>query len=130
MANHDVERKTKEYLMTINDKEASDNISDIVKCFVEDVKPLRIILFGSFTSGKNTENSDFDFYLVVDDDRNIADVSAQAYKSIRYTRKRPVDIVVGTKSRFEKYGTSKDSLYIEGEVARTGKVLYEMETVV
>ena len=39
--------------------------------------------------------------------------------------KRPVDIVVGTYSRFRKFGESEDSLMIEGEVKRNGILLYD-----
>ena len=38
---------------------------------------------------------------------------------------RPIDIVVGTNSRFKKYVESKDSLMIEGEVQRNGILLYD-----
>jgi len=113
-------------LLSIKDKEASENIMEIIKCFVEKLKPVKIFLFGSFAAGTENKESDFDFYIVVDDNRNVADVSTEAYKAIRYLRKRPVDIVVGTKTRFDKYSNSNDTLYVEGEVARNGKLLYEL----
>ena len=113
-------------LLSIKDKEASENIMEIIKCFVEKLKPVKIFLFGSFAAGTDNKESDFDFYIVVDDNRNVADVSTEAYKAIRYLRKRPVDIVVGTKTRFDKYSNSNDTLYVEGEVARNGKLLYEL----
>ena len=121
------DRDMEEYLNSISDKEAAENIRDITNCFIEEVKPIRIFLFGSFSSGKNTADSDFDFYLVVNDGEDIAAISAQAYKLIRYLRKRPVDIIVGTKSRFDRYSSSVDSLYVEGEVARNGRLLYEID---
>ena len=113
-------------ILNIKDKEASENIMEIIKCFVEKLNPVKIFLFGSFAVGTNNDESDFDFYIVVDDSQNVADVSTQAYKAIRYLRKRPVDIVVGTKTRFDKYSNSNDTLYVEGEVARNGKLLYAL----
>ena len=113
-------------ILNIKDKEASENIMEIIQCLIEKLKPVKIFLFGSFASGTNNEDSDFDFYIVVDDGQNVADVSTQAYKAIRYLRKRPVDIVVGTKTRFDKYSNSNDTLYVEGDVARNGKLLYEL----
>lgn len=113
-------------ILNIKDKEASENIMEIIKCFVEKLNPVKIFLFGSFAVGTNNDESDFDFYIVVDDSQNVADVSTRAYKAIRYLRKRPVDIVVGTKTRFDKYSNSNDTLYVEGEVARNGKLLYAL----
>lgn len=115
----------KVYKPIINDKEASQNIEEITRAIVEKVAPVKIFLFGSFALGTNTEDSDYDFYIVVGDGSDVAEVSTMAYKSIRFLRKRPVDIVVGTSTRFNKYANSRDTLYIEGEVARTGKLLYE-----
>lgn len=111
--------------MMENDRETTENIRELVTCFVDELKPLKIFLFGSYAMGTATENSDFDFYIVVDDERNVSDISTRAYKAIRDLRKRPVDIVIGTKTRFDRYGSSRDSLYVEGEVARNGKLLYE-----
>ena len=90
-----------------------------------ETEPLKIFLFGSYATGMVKEDSDYDLYIVVEDERNVSEVSTQAYRAIRHIRKRPVDIVAGTKGRFEKYGNSKDSLIIEGEVSRTGKLIYE-----
>ena len=112
-------------LAKIEDTDAFENIQEIAKCFAEKLKPLKIFLFGSYATGKASKDSDYDFYIVVDDERNVSEVSTQAYRAIRHIRKRPVDIVVGTKGRFEKYGNSKDSLFVEGEVARTGKLIYD-----
>ena len=90
--------------------------------FIRSLSPRKIYLFGSFAEGRNTEDSDFDFYIVVSDgDRNIADLTAEAYKSIRSVRNRPVDIVVGTESRFE---SRKNHAGIENEVMNKGVLLY------
>ena len=65
------------------------------------------------------------FYHGDNDDKNIFNTSFLANKSVRDIMKRPVDIVVGTNSRFQKFGKSKDSLMIEGEVQRNGILLYD-----
>ena len=112
-------------LAHITDTEAADEIREMTERFVHAVDPLKVFLFGSFAKGTYTNESDYDFYLVVDDGRNISDTTDQAYRSIRYDRKRPVDIVVGTNSRFARKGPSKHTLMVEGEVWRTGILLYE-----
>lgn len=46
----------------------------------------------------------------------------KAYKAIRRVKQRPVDIIVGTKSRFEE---RKDIPSNENEVYRKGVLLYD-----
>ena len=91
-----------ERLERIKDRDSVENIQELARKFVKKVNPIKIVLFGSFAKGSYTEDSDYDFYLVVDDDRNIAEATREAYRASIYLKKRPVDIVVGTNSRFEK----------------------------
>ena len=44
-----------------------DEIEALKQKFVEQLSPMGIYLFGSFAEGRNTEGSDFDFYIIVDD---------------------------------------------------------------
>lgn len=91
--------------------------------FVKQLSPVRIYLFGSFVNGTNTEDSDFDFYIVVNDGvTDLAEIAANAYKAIRSTKQRPVDIIVGTKSRFQE---RKETMSVENEVMKNGVLLYE-----
>lgn len=98
-------------------------IEELKEKFVNQLNPLKIYLFGSFANGTDTEESDFDFYIIVDDkSKDLKDLTTQAYRSIRKIKKRPVDIVVGTESRFED---RKNILSIENEVLKKGVLLYE-----
>lgn len=114
-----------EGLSKIKDNDSIDNIREMTQCIVSQVKPLKVILFGSFANGSYTDESDYDFYVVIDDDRNVGEVTDAAYNSVVYVKKRPVDIVVGTNSRFERKGQSRHSLMVEGEVQRNGILLYD-----
>ena len=116
-----------ESLANILDTDVLNNIREMTDCFVNRLRPIKVILFGSFADGTYTNDSDFDFYIVVPDGSNVREVSNCAYKSVRYVKQRPVDIVIGTKSRYERYGRSLHSLYVEGEVYRKGIVLYDCE---
>ena len=79
-----------------------NEIDELKNCFVKDLLPRRIYLFGSFAEGKQNADSDFDFYIVVDDSqRDMLELTAKAYKSIRYKQKRAVDIIVNTEKTFE-----------------------------
>ena len=40
-------------------------IDELKDKFVECLSPIKIYLFGSFAEGKQNENSDFDFYIVL-----------------------------------------------------------------
>ena len=111
-----------ETLSTIKDSDAVDNIRLLTACFVERVKPLKVVLFGSFANGTYTDESDYDFYIVMGDDtKDLADVTTRAYRSIRRLKRRPVDIVIGTESRFDE---RKHLPTVENEVFRKGVLLY------
>ena len=98
-------------------------IDELKNSFIEQLDPVRIYLFGSFAEGKQTEDSDFDFYIVVKDSENdVLELTTRAYKSIRHKQKRAVDIIVNTQSKFN---TQKDSHYsIENDVLNKGVLLY------
>ena len=99
-----------------------DEIEALKQKFVEQLSPVGIYLFGSFAEGRNTEGSDFDFYIIVDDSvKDIPAETTKAYRSIRRTKQRPVDILVGTRSRFE---ARKNMPSVENEVFQKGVLLY------
>ena len=112
-------------LSFLKEIEYSNNIEEMTKCFVEKVNPLKVILFGSFANGTYDNESDYDFYIVIGDGENVADATDKAYDSVLYVKKRPVDIVVGTASRYDKKSNSNHSLMIESEVKRNGIILYD-----
>ena len=112
-------------LTKIRDRASVENIREMTSCFVRNLDPLKVILFGSFANGSYTEDSDYDFYIVVDDDRDIGAATNQAYRSVRHVKRRPVDIVVGTNTRFETKSRADYSLMVEGEVFRNGILLYD-----
>lgn len=100
-----------------------NEIEKLKECFIEQLLPMRIYLFGSCASNTFTKESDLDFYIVVRDD--IADLpaeTARAYKAIRRVKQRPVDIILGTRSRFE---ARKEIPSVENEVYRKGVLLYD-----
>ena len=98
-------------------------IEELKNSFIEHLAPVRIYLFGSFAEGRENENSDFDFYIIVKDtEKDILDLTSKAYKSIRHKQRRAVDIIVNTQSRFD---IKKDRLYsVENEVLKKGVLLY------
>ena len=112
-------------LIHVTDLESVENIRAITQRFVEQFNPVKIFLFGSFADGTYTEYRDYDFYIVMEDNSDLGEASGRAYKSIRHIGNRPVDIVLGTRTRFDRISKSPDSLYVEGEVGRKGILLYD-----
>ena len=97
-------------------------IEELKNRFVQALSPLSVYLFGSFADGSYTKESDYDFFIVVEDDASdLAEITARAYRSIRNVKRRSVDIVVSTKSRFENRKTIPS---VENEVYRKGVLLY------
>ena len=100
----------------------TQEIERLKDCFVAQLAPLKIYLFGSYANGSWHEGSDFDFYIVVDDrSDDLAALTTQAYRAIRHIKQHPVDIVVGTASRFEH---RKNIPSVEHDVDREGVLLY------
>lgn len=98
-------------------------IEEMKRRLVEQLAPERVYLFGSFASGTSTPESDVDFYVVVPDEgQDLAELTAKAYKAVRKSKKRPVDILVGTSAVFEERKDIPSS--VEREVYRKGVLLY------
>ena len=98
-------------------------INELMNSFVQDLTPMRIYLFGSFAEGRQNEDSDFDFYIIVDNSqKDMVGLTAKAYKAIRHKQKRAVDIIVNTEKTFED---RKDRISsVENEVIQKGVLLY------
>lgn len=101
----------------------NDEIYALRDRLVEQLSPRKIYLFGSYAYGTPREDSDYDFYIVLDDSRtDWHGETVKAYRAIRNARTHPVDILVGTESKFEK---RKKLPTIEQEVFQKGVLLYE-----
>jgi len=102
----------------------NQEIRDITNAIIAAVPVLQIYLFGSYAKGTATENSDYDFFVVIPDDgmRQIEAMQAISNDISLYEKKRPIDLLVGRKSRFDE---RKNWLAtIEREVINTGVKLY------
>ena len=99
-----------------------EEIRELADRFVSELSPLKVYLFGSFAEGRENENSDYDFYVVVSDsEKDMIDLTAKAYRAIRYMSSRPVDIIVNTDRTFKEGKADVSSL--EYEVERRGILL-------
>lgn len=98
-------------------------INELKDSFVDHLLPVKIYLFGSFADGSENSDSDFDFYIVVDNSqKDMLALTAKAYKAIRFKQKRAVDIIVNTEEVFELRKNNASS--VEREVEQKGVLLY------
>ncbi len=103
----------------------SNNITELKDSFVHAISPVRIYLFGSYADDTFTDESDYDFYIIVDDAVNdIPATTTRAYKSVRNIKNRPVDILLATASHF----AAKTNIpSIERTVLQKGVLLYDRD---
>ncbi len=98
-----------------------EQIDQIVKAIVNEYKPSKIILFGSFAYGHPTENSDLDLLIIKDDDLP----KIQRNRMVRSILKDffiPVDIIVKTSQEFENLKNIIGTVIYPAN--KYGKVLY------
>lgn len=100
----------------------NNEINAIKETICAAVTPRRVYLFGSFAKDAYNDDSDYDFYIVVPDDAgDKTELEQRVYKSLRGIRKRPVDIVVGYESSFERRAQENT---LEKVVKQEGILLY------
>ena len=100
----------------------SDKIADIVKKIVSGYNPEKIILFGSYATGKPTEDSDLDLMVIKATDLPRPQRTVQVRKML-YGAMIPIDLIVYTP---QEIAESKDNIFsFVSEVLNTGKTLYE-----
>ena len=97
---------------------------------LKQIKPYKIILFGSYARESFSEDSDLDLFVILDSpeisknyDEKMRNKLLVRRKIYDLTRKVPVDLVVYTKGEYDIVSESGSSFY--NEIKNTGKVLYE-----
>jgi predicted nucleotidyltransferase len=91
-----------------------------VKRIAAELKPEKIILFGSYAYGKPTPDSDVDLLIIAKGSKRENLISASL---LLYPRPFPVDLIIKTPGELET-GMKKGDIFIK-EVISKGKVLYE-----
>jgi predicted nucleotidyltransferase len=86
----------------------------------------KIILFGSHAYGTPHKGSDYDFFVVLEDDSEKPNLVLQKiYRNLARTPMlAPVDVLANYKSRFEWHSAQPT---IERKIANEGVVLYERQ---
>ena len=102
----------------------TEEITNIKNALVEALPIEKLYLFGSYAYGRPTENSDYDFYVLISGDGlKPLDAKIRARRSLsNINRNRDTDILADYIERFEersKFNT------LERKIANEGVVLYK-----
>ena len=96
-----------------------------IKRIVSELKPEKIILFGSYAYGNPTPDSDVDLLVVIETDGKSKE-TYRAVSKLLYPRQFPVDIVIKTPKEVEEaLKGGVDNAFFVREIVKKGKVLYD-----
>jgi predicted nucleotidyltransferase len=93
-------------------KNYSQALNYLVQRIVDEIKPLRVILFGSVARNSMGEDSDIDLLVVMPEGTHRRHTAQFLYKNIRNIGV-PFDILVITNGDLEKYKNSAGLIYQE-----------------
>ncbi len=97
-------------------------LDEITKRLAESIHPERIYLFGSHVAGSADDDSDVDLLAVVPDtDRSTREIAIEGRSSLRDFL-ISFDLIVCTKSQFDRYVDVKNT--IMNEVLCDGRLVY------
>ena len=97
-------------------------LDEMVQRITERFSPDKIILFGSRARGDARPDSDIDLLVLFSEVEDPRQRAVELYQSL-LDFPRPMDIVVSTTYRFERYRNVVNTVY--WPASREGKVLYE-----
>ncbi len=96
-------------------------VGEIVPKIVEQVKPLRVLLFGSAVRAGNGAINDLDFLIVVPEHQRPSTVTDRLNVGVRQ-KPVPCDFLVATPSILYRHGKRRDSVYYEA--LKEGREVY------
>jgi predicted nucleotidyltransferase len=101
------------------------SLEKAVKIIVNEIKPDKILLFGSRARGDYRGESDYDLCIIKEGVEHRRKLAQKIYRLL-YGSGIPVDIIVETPEEFERLKNYSSLIY--REIARNGRLLYERQT--
>lgn len=96
-----------------------------IERIASELKPEKIILFGSYAYGEPTPDSDVDLFVIMETKAKRAERYLAVSRLLR-PRQFPVDIIVRTPKEVEEaMEGGKDNSFFIREIIKKGKVLYD-----
>ncbi len=102
-------------------KSINKKIQPVVKKIVQEYRPEKIILFGSYAWGTPREDSDVDLF-IIQETENTRESARKIGRTI-FPRPFPMDIIVYTPQQVEKRKKMGDFFILD--IISKGKVLYD-----
>ncbi|HLF73346.1 MAG TPA: nucleotidyltransferase domain-containing protein [Anaerolineales bacterium] len=103
----------------------SKTLPQAIRRIVSELKPERIILFGSYAYGNPTPDSDVDLLVVIETNGKNKEIY-RAVSKLLYPREFPVDIIIKTPKEVEEaLRGGVDNAFFLREIVKKGKVLYD-----
>ena len=102
-------------------KLSEQNIKQIVDKIVEGLHPEKVILFGSYAAGSETDNSDLDLLVIMNSDKPSYKRSA-AVRALLWPPEIAMDILVYSPEEIEQVNGLSN--HVVTDAFGTGKVLY------
>jgi len=97
---------------------------------LKEIKPYKVILFGSYANGNPTENSDLDVLVVLDSEEMSKSLDEKIKRDmpvskmlLNINRKIAMDLITYSKAEYE-YLIRQNDFFVK-EINNTGAVLYE-----
>jgi predicted nucleotidyltransferase len=100
----------------------NEKIAKMTAILVEGLRPMRIIIFGSYATGTTRPDSDVDILLVMENGTHRRKAIVKAYQVLG-AQGIAKDIVVVTDEDIEKFGSLPGTII--GPALAEGKVVYE-----
>jgi len=101
----------------------AQEIENIVRRIVEEYRPLKVILFGSYAYGEPTEDSDLDLLIVKETSERFIDRWVRVRELIADAERRiPVEPIVMTPDELDRRLRGGDQFV--REIVSQGKLLY------
>jgi len=104
-------------------KKSNNEVKKLGKIIASKIKVKKIILFGSYASGKQNDDSDIDLCILTDEKKRKIDLIREVRKSLYDHSKKPLDILVYNTDEFYERANSIKS--IEREILKEGIMIYE-----
>lgn len=101
------------------------SIKNITDTIIQEFKPEKVVLFGSYAWGKPEKDSDVDLFIVKDDPKKNTREMAIDLEMILFNRDIPLDLLVYKPDQVAKRLEIRDP-FIK-KILRDGKVLYERQ---
>lgn len=106
------------------EKITSNLVQYIVDKIVREIRPKKVILFGSYARGDFSKASDLDLFIIIEDGKESRRLIRRKIDALLWGRKFPVDLIVRNEEEIACNSRAKNPFYIH-HIFKDGKVLYE-----